>query len=414
MPWRAVLLFGVLTAAQLARQPRARSWNTIWAEDGRVFATDALGSGWTSSFLRGYGGYVQVVPRVLALPVRWLPPQWWAGWLAVASTVVTSALALFVLRASAPVVRSALLRLLLVAMTALAPSMWFEVNASVSNLGWPLLYAAFWAIVSPLPGRRAAAVRAAVLVAAALTTTVAALLLPIAAFYAWLRRSQRMERVIIGLFAAAMAVQLVAAHYAPPRPTAPSTAQDLPTLFAVRVLGSAVLGERWLERLWLHLHGAFPIIITILIVAAVVLAWRRIAPTRRSLIAVALGWAVVVFGTTVWLRGSEQMHLGAAYNSIGSRYVVVPALLVVTAAVLVVDGLPATRWTHCLVAAYGFVVIGTSLTLSGPRSDGPTWSAALATARAACAERNAPAVVQIAIAPPVEPWVVVAPCDRLR
>ena len=55
-----------LTSLQLARQPGTPSWRSIWAEDGAVYGREAFGLPIWRTLFRGYGGYVQFVPRLLA------------------------------------------------------------------------------------------------------------------------------------------------------------------------------------------------------------------------------------------------------------------------------------------------------------------------------------------------------------
>src|SRR5258706_10111775 len=62
-----------LTGLQLVRRPGTSSWQTIWAEDGAVYGSDALAHPWWRSLFRGYAGYVQLVPRLLAALVRVVP-----------------------------------------------------------------------------------------------------------------------------------------------------------------------------------------------------------------------------------------------------------------------------------------------------------------------------------------------------
>ena len=141
-----------MVGAQLVRQPGARSWNTVWAEDGTVYASEAYAHPALSTLLRGYAGYTQFVPRVIALGVRPLPVAWMAPYFAVITAVVIALLALFVYRSTDGWVQSSWLRASLMFMTALAPVIYFEVNANIANLGWPLLFASFWAFASRRDG----------------------------------------------------------------------------------------------------------------------------------------------------------------------------------------------------------------------------------------------------------------------
>ena len=65
-------------ALVLLRQPGFASWNTVWAEDGAVYASQALSRPALHTLVTPYAGYVQLTPRLLALPVRVLPVAWFA------------------------------------------------------------------------------------------------------------------------------------------------------------------------------------------------------------------------------------------------------------------------------------------------------------------------------------------------
>ncbi len=133
-----------MAGAQLVRQSGARTWNTVWAEDGTIYASEAYAHPALSTLLRGYAGYVQFVPRLIALGVRPLAVAWVAPYFAVVTAFVTALLALFVYRSTKGWVESPWLRASVMFMTAIAPVIYFEVNANIANLGWPLLFASYW------------------------------------------------------------------------------------------------------------------------------------------------------------------------------------------------------------------------------------------------------------------------------
>jgi hypothetical protein len=405
---QAALAVAVLTILQLVRQSSAQSWSTIWAEDGRYYATDALRLPAASTLLRGYGGYVQVVQRLLALPIRVLPASTWAAWFALASAAVTAGCAVFVYRSSAGLISSTTSRWLLAVMTAVAPVMWFETTANLANLGWPLLFASFWAIISRRAGSGDLAMRAVVVAATALSTTLAALLFPFACLVALHRRSVRREWVVLGALTGGLAVQVVADRVTAPGPVAPSSVGDLPAELGMRVFGSVAFGERWLSRLWMHWSlGAVVLAIAVISVPVIIGARRAMRPQVR-LAVLASAAAVVMFVVPVWIRGTSGMRLGADFTNGGSRYAVVPVLLVITAVLAIADH---HRLVTAGLAAHGTVVILTSFALVGPRSVGPTWPGSLDAARAACAVRGT-AVAVVPVSPGGE-WTITVPCGRI-
>src|SRR5438445_7911777 len=292
----------VLTVAQLARQPGAHTWDTMWAEDGRVYASDALATSWVHSLFRGYAGYVQLVPRLLALPLRLIPPKWWAAWFAFSAALLTALLALFIYHAMASFLSSRPLRALLAVTSALAPAMWFEVNANIANLGWPLLFAAFWAVLDRRTTFGALVARSLVLAGAALTSTLAVLYLPLAVVVTWRRRRTRRELYVTGAFVFAVIAQAVADRFATPGFEGPSSVGDLTKIYLVRVVGSATVGERALQTLWLSWHLWLAVAFGLALIAVLVVGHRAERGQRR-LMWLVVAASVVLFAAPVWIRG---------------------------------------------------------------------------------------------------------------
>lgn len=412
-PWiLALVAVCVLSAAQLVRQPGAPSWDTIWAEDGSIFATEALGGTWEASLYKSYAGYVQLVSRALALPLRLLPPSWWAAWLATSSAFVISLLAVFVYRALGSFAPAKSLRALVAATAALSPAMWHEANTNIANLGWPLLFAAFWALLFRSTSRRAIVARSAVLVATALTTTLAVVYLPLALLLAWQRRRSRGELSAFGSFVIAMAAQ-IALDRSTPTGDLVRSGRDLAEVYFVRVLGSATIGERWLERLWTQVHFRLGIALAIGFAAFFILVGRKVRPSERWVPLLAIGASALLFAVPVWIRGTEAMRLQQAFTLNGSRYVIVPALLLVSAAALAVES-TGSRWLRSLLALQMVVVLVTSLGLANPRSEGPRWRKAVAEAQLACSSQAPDAEVGVQATPAADQWKVHTTCGRLR
>src|SRR4051794_30940870 len=165
-----------LTIVQLLRQTGAHSWQTIWAEDGRVYGTEALQSGGGDTLFRAYNGYVQVVERAGALALRVAPASRYSTVLAVTAAVITSILVVLVYRWTDGWIARPSLRVAVAAMALIGPGAYYEMTANLANLGWPLVIAAFWAIAARRSSVFDTVVRAVVVAAAALTTTVALLL----------------------------------------------------------------------------------------------------------------------------------------------------------------------------------------------------------------------------------------------
>ena len=398
------------TLVQLVRQPGTRSWNTVWAEDGFVYATETLTRPAWKTLLAGYAGYAQFVPRVLALPLRVLPVSSYAAYLAVVSALVTSLLALCVVRWSRGWIDSPALRWTLGVVMILLPAAFFEIQTNLANLGWPLIVASFWAIASRHDTTRDVALRVVVIVLAALSTPVQAVLVPWAVLVVVVRR-RRSDWVTLVALGAGLAVQLLAIRATEQGDKIPSKVSELPLEFAVRVLGSMWIGERWLADAWIHHGGVLVAAVTVTTVVVIALGWRRsIATDRRWLIAGAIGTSLLAFGFSVWLRGTATLWLPAGeFTTAGSRYVYVPIVLLLSGLVVLGDSTN-RAWVRGVIIAQLVFVMATSFALRDPRSGGPGWIGGVDRARATCEQPSHPESVEIPITlgPPL-----VIPCSRL-
>lgn len=406
--------FVTIAALQLLRQRGHHSWDTVWAEDGRIYAADAQAHPALATLFRGYAGYVQFVPRVLALGVRIVSPADIARYLAVTSAAVTALLALFVYPATRGWVRSPGLRILIVATVALAPAANFEATANIANLGWPFLIASFWAIAARGEERFDVISRSLVVGLTALTTTLAALLVPWSIAFT-VHRKRRADKVVLISLCAALGVQIIADRFVASTNTpASSSLGDLPTEFGVRVLASLVVGERYLPDLWLHLGPWLVVGAVGVLVVVVVLSLPRVGADQRlfGLGAIALG--AVFFLLPVWLRGTEGMRLSPHhFNPAGSRYVLVPAAMLLSAVAVLVDG-TRIRWMIGVVVAQGVLIVVMSYALVSPRSDGPFWRAELEVAKKTCLNDVNRRTVDVPITPGGLGWIATMPCSRLR
>ncbi len=131
------LLFVLAVVVPLLRQTGARSWDTIWGEDGWVYFQQAHDHG-LGVLVRGYAGYLQLTPRLLAVPSAWIPIDQLALYFAVVAAVVGAALAWFVYWASEGWIDSQAVRAALASLVVLMPALGYENTANITNLIWIL------------------------------------------------------------------------------------------------------------------------------------------------------------------------------------------------------------------------------------------------------------------------------------
>src|SRR3984885_2226337 len=137
----AALLAGMLLL--LVRISGRPVWDGIYAEDIGVFLPEALAHPW--HLLQAYGGYLQLVPRLIGQIISLLPIRYAARGFAVSGALIASGCGLFVYHASAALISSRWLRVLLGLSVVLLPVAQLEIADNGVNTPFYLLVALFWA-----------------------------------------------------------------------------------------------------------------------------------------------------------------------------------------------------------------------------------------------------------------------------
>lgn len=417
---RGLVWVGLATALLLVRQAGAPAVDTMWAEDGEVFLSEALRRGALVPLVSPYAGYLNAVPRLAASFVSVAPLGLAAMLLAAGSAAVVSCLSLYVYSASRGLLTSRCARVLLAAMVVLLPALAWESMNNATNLQWSIILPCFVAL-SVVPASRAeTAAGVAVALAAATTAPTTLLLAPLAAVRLVRPRSRRAS-LVGGAFLVGVLVQVSAALVAGFDPFMASTdALDLPGLYGFRVAGSLLAGEWVLPSAWRSLGFAFGYGMLVVTAGLVLLAMLS-RPDRRVPIALAAGSSAVFYGFPVLVRGTSLvMPVGDTIDlAVGSKWVVAPVLLLALALFMGFE--PRDRgsggWPRSsAVLATGLaLVIGVALVVGfrveNARSSGPRWSAEIAAAAERCRAGASDVMIPIS---PVPGWEVEAPCSRLR
>jgi hypothetical protein len=121
------------------------AFSGVYAEDLSAFLVQALQHPW--HLLVPVGGYIELVPRLIAQFVSYLPLRDAAAAFAITGALVTAGCALFIFHASAGHVRSAVLRFVLALAVVLLPVAQLEIADSGVGAPWYLLFALFWAVL---------------------------------------------------------------------------------------------------------------------------------------------------------------------------------------------------------------------------------------------------------------------------
>ena len=340
----AAMPLGVLVMlARVAGTP-VPAWDGIYAEDLGIFLVQALRHPWP--VLVPYAGYVQLVPRLIAQFVVYLPLRDAAAAFAVSGALVTAGSALFIFHASAGHVRSAVLRFVLALAVVLLPVAQLEIADSGVNSPWYLLFALFWAVLWR-PGTRAGmAGAAAVGFFTAASTTMSVVFAPLLLARVIALPRLREHAVTAGWAAGCLLqVPYVVTNLGSARSRAGHPAAPGPVLaFYGHEVVLPALGWHlaWRLQAFAGRNGATLIIGAVL---AVFFGWALLTQRGQARVfvvaALITGFLSAVFGATLQ-SGVTTSRVAENFES-GSRYTALPIFLIEAAAVVAVGSFSCRR-----------------------------------------------------------------------
>lgn len=395
----AALLLGVLV--MLVRvQGTFPAWDGIYAEDLSVFLLQALQNPW--HLLVPDGGYIELVPRLIAQFVSYVPLRDAAAAFAITGALVTAGCALFIFHVSAAHVRSRVLRFMLALAVVLLPVAQLEIADSGVGTPWYLLFALFWAVLWRPRTRAGMAGAAAVGFFTAASTTMSIVLAPLLLARAVAFPRLREHAVTAG-WAAGCLLQvpyvignLASGHSRAGHPASPG---HVLAFYAHGVVLPA-LGWHlaWRLQFFAGRNGATVIIGGIL---AVFFLWALITqPGKARVFVVAsliTGFLITAFGATVssWVTVLRVTESGEP----GSRYTTLPIFLIGAAAIVAVDSFVRHRQLRlqavvAVMALIGVLSVGwvTDFRHRGYRSGATHWPP-VATAWLHACQRNPDGII---------------------
>jgi len=277
---------------------------------------------------------------------------------------------------------------LVTAVVGLLPQAGYEALAAVCDLHWYLAYAAFWLLLAPARSVWGQAGAAAVLALAALSDPLTGLVLPAAVV--GIARAPRRPRACVAPVVMVLALALQGwvhlTRDAGYRVSATSWG-ELPAIYGLRVLLSAVTGDRMLGAVYTGLGMAVVVAAAaVVVVAGGALLWRARRPTRQ-VVAVAVGCSALYLAVAVGLRGTSGFLERDPFALNGSRYTIVPLLLWWTAVAAALDRLRPRAAIAGAVAVFLGVQVLSDWSIAGARTTGPSWRASVAAARESCGAR---------------------------
>jgi hypothetical protein len=397
-PAKAALVVGALaigTAASILRQPGAGALDTIWAEDGEIFLTQAVRDG-AGAFTTSYAGYYHLVARLVAGVAALLPPAQAAAALAVGAALVTTVFAVAAYALSGEYIASTVGRLVVSVPVAVLPMAQGDVLNSPANLHWTGLYVLFWFLLC-----RPASTAGKVLACAGIVLVVGSdiltgVYLPLVAFVLWFHRDRYAVAKAVA-FVLPLAVQVLGllTGASEREGLAPDPVRAV-TGFVLRTVPTALFGERWVGQAISTRSLLLAALAWLLIGAVLLLGLRKVVRPRWTLVVAAGVHSALVYIAPVALSGIAT-----------PRYNVAPALLVLVTLVALLNDAIGVR----ALAALLLVVCAVNFRVDNARADGPDWHTGLRGAEAACAAGPA-GTVSVEVTPLAAPgWHVALPCD---
>jgi hypothetical protein len=398
------------TTVLLLRQAGTPSWDTIWAEDGPVFYSDALTLSYPSALIKPYAGYGHLLPRTLAaVLVHVVSPSAYALAAAMSASLVVATLGLFVFFASAKWFPSPFVRGFLVIVFVLLPTAQFEVTATLANLQWFLALPCFFALLADHDTRRFPADGVVAFVSAA-TSPQTLLLAPLALWRAW--RGAFRERMVAGLFAIGALYQLFVTWRAQSDNSLnPYGVGGIVRAYSLRVASALVIGPKLFEPVYSRIGGFLPVVAVVVVGLILIPLGESWSVTRRRRLVGALAVGLAIWILSYVLRGVPG-PTGHEFSEGGSRYVLSPQLFLIVGALVAFDGPRRTVQVKTAVAAlWLLVVLIPNIRQVNVRSQGPSWDKQLAVAKQQCRTAPPGSTAGIAISP--AGWYVAIPCSDL-
>jgi hypothetical protein len=353
------------------------AWDGINTEDLDIFLAQALAHPWQFA---SYGGYLELVPRLIGQVVTLLPIRYAAAGFAVSGALIASGCGLLAYHASSPLISARWLRVLLGLSVVLLPVAQLEIADNGVNTPFYLLVALFWAVLWRPRSRAGASVAAVVAFATVASNPLALLFAPLLAARGIVVPHRIREHAVTLGWAAGCLLQvsfILASHV--------SRIARLKPGYAVTYLARDVIAPALGWHLGWQLRAAFgPGGATLIVggVLAVILGLAVATQARRCQVfvvtAVATGLVFAFVAAALSWLPSQRVAFGMEP---GARYSTLPILLL-DAAIIVSADACARRWgtrtwtVYAVAALVAVLAVGWVSDFRYPvrHNSGPAWA----------------------------------------
>jgi hypothetical protein len=418
------LLIGALFALAILLQMLRIGWSislhSLWAEDGPIYFSGAVHSGFGGSLFDTYATYLVFMPRLIGEVGGLVPLQDAPAAISIASGAVVALSGWVVWEATAGLIESPWLRGALVLLTVLAPVGGLESTDSGAYVPWYMLFATFWILLWRPRTSLTAGTAGFFALLTGLSTPGVWFFIPVALLRTVAARDRRDGLLLAGYWAGA-AVQIPVLAFNKEEAVTPLWSHDIWTAYLQRVLDGAFLGLKLGGKAWDHLGWVLLVALIVLAIAALAYGVTRTNLAARLLALLAIPISLIMFIVSVYQRavGPEMVWPHGQYLESAARYAIVPALLLFSVAAVMIDrrsrrreGESRPRLLAWGLAALAVVVVAASFHVENPEVRGaPPWEASLEHSAEVCESEPSGAETGVATSPPG--WSLLIPCDEL-
>ena len=356
----------------------------MWSEDGSIYTYQAIWHGSIRSIGLGYNGYLQLPPRLLALPTPYFSLRYLALYFALTTAIIGALLAWNVYHLSKGWVTSPGMRVVLASFVVLMPALGLESTATATNSIWVFLAVLPWALISLEESRRDTALRAVLAFLGATASALSLLFIPLGLGWLAYRRT-RSALVVVGVMIAGDVIQGVVALTTHTAANSLSKAVNNPShlrdAIGARVFGVFLFGTRWEAELWRANWRVVIVIAPLVVLAALALL---LPGAERAVQAMAVTFtvlAVLLFAVPAWGRGTFGIGMveGGRDALVSSRFSVVPVMLLASAFAILLTPAAAsrrlsTRIGQPIFAVQVAVLLIVCFSLTTYRGTDPSWT----------------------------------------
>lgn len=399
----------------LVRLPTS-TWDTLYAEDGKVFLQAWVSNPSLHLPIDPYDGYLHFWPRLISGIISLLPVDTWPTATTVAFGSMVGLIGGLSFLISKSLITSPILRLLVMIIPILLPFAGVEALGNLANLHWYFLYLGFWISWHSPRTYSASVVWSLTLAMAAMTEIQLAILAPIIAGRAW--KGTRYERIVFTGWSVGIVAQLVAFLSSDTTRTSRGLADPLSMIrgLLVNVVLGTPVGNQPRANFLIEISG-WLVPVTLAIAIAALLAASAIKDNTRKWVIIS---ATLTSITTWALSFLLNNHPGLDYIRPPFTFIrwgTGASLLLWVALVIALDVAAShSASAKKLVPTFTAIALILSSLISpatvNTRHGAPSWSQQVANLRQRCESQN-PSRETVVIDHAPEGWQMILPCDRL-